>query len=547
MFKQFIALTALFLVFTAGCSKQEEQPATQQSELQKDTGSQVTSSRMPSPRGEILNEKEREDSRHTRKRILTAEEQMRQYYAKQGLSEEEIELKLAQPYATSKPRRELPDQSASIRTQGAKNSKNMIQSNDVSESSTTLESSAQASMDTQKQTPQSTISSQETQDRSQDTSELALSTDSDVSEGEYESSQPDYSDSEPPELIAIRFDPVIAQPAQEITVNVQAVDNLSGVKSVFGILKSPSDTAMISFTCAIMQDDGTFQGTFLIPEHAESGQWRVKNIRLTDIVHNSQNYTTKHPIVAATSLTVESTDSDTTGPRVNAIYVDPVQATGGERIHVMVDAVDDKSGVARVYGVFASPSKNARLSFACAYEPELKVFDGSVDIPQDAESGNWILDYLRLEDTAKNPTTYYYKSHPDLLGKAQVEVYSKSSDGQPPLLENITVHPATVVYGETVQIIISAYDDISGIQHISGSLQSKSRQGKIPFHCTYVEADEEYVASIIIQEHTEVGLWYVENLILSDNARNQATYNRYSQERDISALLEQASFEVIGQ
>ena len=541
MLKQCLAVTALFVCIGAGCSKQEETPVIQNTTSENES---YSATRTNESTRVAVNKRSENTEQNNRQRILTAEEQMRQYYAQQGLPEDEIEQKIDQPYL-SKSRRELPDQSLTYKHIQASvndivkgddnlisNAKNeAVQNQQVEESENHLTQTEQTKI-TSKTNQIEDISSADTYNETKP---------------DYEPSQPDYSDAEAPELIAIRFDPQIAQPDQEVIVKVQAVDNLSGVKSVFGILKSPSNTAMVSFSCAIMQDDGTFQGSFVVPEHAEAGEWKVKNIRLTDVVHNSQNYTTKHPTVAVSGFSVESADADSIGPQLNAVYVDPVEASGGDRIAVMVDATDNKSGVARVYGVFASPSKNARLSFACAFDPELSVFYGSIDIPEEAESGTWVLDYLRLEDSAKNPTTYYYQSHAELLGKARLEIYSRNSDGQPPVLENVTIYPTTVVYGETVQITISASDDISGIQHISGTLQSESRQGKMPFHCRYIEEDQKYVAKIIIQEHTEVGLWHIENIILSDNARNQAPYNRYSNDKNVSALLEQASFEVIGQ
>ncbi|MDX9702592.1 MAG: hypothetical protein RBU23_06070 [Candidatus Auribacterota bacterium] len=549
MVKKAVLLIFMLSVCIIGCSKQEETPVLDQSEeieiIQPPERGKPRSADHVSKQTSAT-----ESGIKKNGRILTAEEQMRQYYAQQGYSAEEIEQKMSQTYH-SKPRREIEPNVVYTPRKPYRN-----QSTDMPNSS-----SSEISEQSQSSYSQDTTAQSETQPEYGQSLDISSNKQSSVvsppqpisdyqagdSETEYKPDQPDYSDSEPPELISAHFDPMNVQPGQELTVKIQAVDNLSGVQSVFGIVKNPSDTVMISFSCSLVEADGTFQGKFIIPEHAEEGTWGLKNIRLTDAVHNSQNYTTKHPVIRDSTFTVANSDSDVTGPHATAIYVDPSQATGGERVQIMIEAVDDKSGVARVYGVFASPSKNARLSFACQYIAELNIFEGAVNMPQSAESGFWVLDYLRLEDNAKNSRTYYYKDHSELFNKARIDVYSKSSDSQPPVLENVAIYPSTVIYGETVKIIVSASDDISGIQHISGTLHSASRQGRIPFHCVYVEDNQKYVAQIIIQEHTEVGIWRIENMILSDNAHNQASYSRYSNDSNVSALLEYASFEVIGQ
>lgn len=552
MIRTLLLIAMIGMILIAGCSDKKENelsPSQQQTEQtslpqQASRPSDIQVETKPAQDDELLTSIMKKDGR-----ILTAEEQMREYYAQKGLSEEEIAKKMSAPYA-SKSRREEQPQSF-VKTQPPAAAPRPVGATSASAQqsatgSTTASGGQQAGSPYSGQTDETaseTNVSAGTQytPPAQSTAPQPSYTDQ-YADDDDTIPQPDYSDAEPPELISVQFDPPSPAPGDEVAVIVQAVDNLSGVRSVFGIVKSPSDAAMLSFSCAMLRDDGTFQGAFTVPEHAEAGVWNLKNMRLTDMVHNSENYTTKHPVIRNSTFTVVSADSDITPPQLVGVYVDPVQAEGGQRVSVMVDAVDDKSGVARVYGVFTSPSRNARLSFACRFEPELNVFDGSIDIPADAEAGIWTLDYLRLEDTAKNPKTYYHKDHKQIFEKANIDVYSRYSDGEPPFLENIMVYPSTASYGDKVQIIVSASDNISGIQHVSGTLISETGKGKMPFHCRYIEEDREYVADIIIQEHTEVGTWQIENLIMSDKAHNQVSFNRHQ-----NNLVGQASFEVIGQ
>jgi hypothetical protein len=61
-----------------------------------------------------------------------------------------------------------------------------------------------------------------------------------LAEPEIDPDKPDYSDADPPDVIAIRFDPQQVSPGANVSVYVQATDNLSGVSSISGTARSPS-------------------------------------------------------------------------------------------------------------------------------------------------------------------------------------------------------------------------------------------------------------------------------------------------------------------
>lgn len=438
----------------------------------------------------------------TEKPMLTAEEQLKQYYKERGME-----------YPQS------PKELSDIRRQSER--KGAPINRDQTETNTPSQRSVETTDTETNQTAQAYSDADTTPDAEP---------------------QPDYSDSEPPELINVTFQPDPVSAGSETKISVQAIDNLSGVETVYGVLTNPSNSAKISFSCPYLEEGGTFTGIINIPTHAETGQWRVSNVRLTDRVHNSKNYNQNSTALRNISLEVKSEDSDTTPPELIDVSLQENKVDGGDAVRIIVQAIDNNSGVARVYGVYASPSGNARISFACVFNTEDRAFVGTVNIPASAESGNWSIEYIRLEDNAKNSILCYPKKYYELFQNAKIDVYSSDSDSLPPELEYVEIYPASVRYREKIEITIRASDVISGVSSVSGRLRSQSGRAFVPFVCSYDSDKDIYRTEIIIQDNMEVGTWQIENILLVDNARNQKNYIHQTE-----PLIERATFDIVGE
>jgi len=361
-------------------------------------------------------------------------------------------------------------------------------------------------------------------------------------EAEMDRDEPDYSDAQPPEVIAIVFDPQQVPPGTNVSIYVQATDNLSGVKSISGMARSPSGAAALPFGCRRSGSDESFVGTLAIPERAEMGRWYLAYLRITDEAYNSKTYSQNALPLADSYFEVVESDSDNVPPEVTAVYLNPLEVDGGGQVQVTVEAKDDKSGVAKISGALMSPSKYARLSFSCRNEGETNVFYGQLTIPEDAETGQWTLDYIRAEDGAKNVRTFYRTNYPSMFDNASIHVYTNNSDSQPPTLENLMIYPSSVAYGETAKIIVDASDDISGIRRISGRLQSPSGKATVPFSCVYNPDSQDYEAAVILPANAEIGPWGVNYIRIIDEARNQIDYSY-----DKNPLVQQAVLEITGE
>jgi hypothetical protein len=355
--------------------------------------------------------------------------------------------------------------------------------------------------------------------------------------------EPDYSDAAPPEVTAIWFDPQEVPPGTNISIYVQAIDNLSGVSSISGTAKSPSGTAVLSFGCERSDSEDSFVGTLAIPDRAEMGRWYLTFLQIADKVSNSKTYPPNSALLTNAYFEVVGSDSDNVPPEVTAVYLNPLEEVdGGGSVQVTVEAEDDKSGVVRISGVFMSPSKHARLSFSCRNEGEPNLFYGYLTIPEDAESGQWTLESLQAQDEARNTKTFNRADYPNLFRHASVYVHTSSSDSQPPTLDNLMTYPATVAYEETAQIIVYASDDISGISSISGGLRSPSGKARLHFSCIYDQDNDEYQAEVVIPNNAEIGLWRVDYIRMIDKARNEIDYVYQK-----NAVVRQAVFEIMAE
>ncbi|MCP5462979.1 MAG: hypothetical protein H7A34_07415 [bacterium] len=506
-FRNVILLGALLVIGT-GCQKKDDTETTEN--VTPENQQMVKRERAPQPQKNnesVLVRQQNEESIRKNGRILTADEQLKKYYAEKGIEypSSPVQRDEHEPVRAIEPpiRRALPQ------TNGAQS----VTEGDNMPTAQSVDS------------PESEIIAQQKDDTVKNLS-----------------NQPEYSDAEPPELLSVEFEPEEAQPGNKVTIVAQAVDNLSGIDSIFGVIQNPSATGEITFHCGVLRNDGKFVGYITLPPQAEAGIWTIKYMKLTDIVRNTKTYDSNVRMLLQAGLNVVNSDFDSIPPDLKGVYTEPQSAGGGDKIQIIVDAHDEKSGVYRVIGVLVSPSRKAKLSFSCTFLEEYSSFVGHVFIPNDAESGIWTIDYIRLEDNAANKKTFYRRNFEEMFAEAQVDVHSSGSDSQPPEIQSIFVYPPVTAYNEKLVISISVYDDVSGVDQVSGRIRSPSGKAFIPFFCQYNAEDGAYTATIIIQKNTEVGVWNIDSVLTVDKAKNRGNYTAHT-----TPQIEQATFEVAGE
>ncbi|WP_207752984.1 Ig-like domain-containing protein [Clostridium yunnanense] len=344
------------------------------------------------------------------------------------------------------------------------------------------------------------------------------------------------SDTTPPVLNSISVDKHSGTNGENITVSVDASDDISGVKSIEVFYEAPQGNSF-KFAELSKGTNGKYTGTVPVGINDAIGTWKVSFIALIDNSYNSinvynsevfpSNGNVKTQNLSGGDFQVFGTNPDVTPPVVSKISVDRKTGTNNENITVTLDASDDISGIQSIYVYYDAPAGNAvkRAELEKGLDGKYR---GSVDINKNDAVGIWKVSFISLEDNTWNSTDIFnsevYES-PGTDGILQdlsagdFEVVGTASDITPPVLNNISVDKKAGVSGEKIIITADASDDISGIQSIE--LNYEAPKGNSIKHVELKrDNDGKYRGQIPINSDDAEGIWKVNFISLVDNILN---------------------------
>ncbi len=346
-------------------------------------------------------------------------------------------------------------------------------------------------------------------------------------------------------LESLRFDPPEIRDGAAATLVIQVTDDLSGVKTVSGSVRSPSGAATLFFQGQGEVGGSSFAGRIAIPSKAETGSWYVASLSVIDRAGNPlvANFTagTGFP---GSALRVVSEESDSTPPEVRRVFLEKGAVGGGEKNVIRIDVADDRSGVATITGAFQSASRSANLPFSCRAGTEPDVWVGEVQVPSSAECGEWTLRHVRAVDAAGNVALLVDGS--PQLARVAFTVSSAECDSAAPTLESFRLTPDVVSNATATEVLVTAEvrDDDSGASSMSGWFRGPvSTNGQFPkifFSCARAPnaPDALWTGKIVVPQHAARGTWKVGLVRLQDKARNIRDYI------ESDPVLAESSFEV---
>ena len=317
------------------------------------------------------------------------------------------------------------------------------------------------------------------------------------------------------------------------TLTIQASDDLSGVKSFSGEIRSPNGLATLPFWSQVAGGGTTLTFSLTIPREAESGIWYVSWISITDGADNALliQAPTAARAPAGGTLTVSSSQSDSTPPEVLQIWFDRPTVEGGEKNVIRVDARDDSSGVTSIMGACQSASRSALIWFTSTLSSESGTWQGDVPIPKNADCGNWGVQQLSAKDKAGNTTLLIGDS--PILARAGFQVaFRAECDSIPPALDAFDLSPTVVSSDAASELSVTAtvHDAGSGAATMTGWFDGPvSEGGQVPknyLHCAPAPTDPEapWTCKIQVPRLAAKGIWKVGVLRLEDKARNFREY-----------------------
>ncbi len=341
------------------------------------------------------------------------------------------------------------------------------------------------------------------------------------------------SDRRPPVFQNLRFDPPEVKDGGTVVLTVSVSDDLSGIKFVFGSVRSPSGAAMLPFSARDLTGGGLFSATIVIPARGETGDWFVANLQIVDKAENPLTLSfARATVPEGGALRVVSDESDSTAPNVLRVTVAKGSVDAGEKNQIVVEVDDDRSGVAQVTGAFQSPTKVAFIPFTCTRDGESPTWGGIVPIPENADCGEWTLRQLRVVDKANNSS--FLSMDAPQVGRVSFLVGGGGCDAEPPTLDALFFSPAYVSNAAAADLVVTvrAHDDVSGVASLSGWIDgpvaTNGQAPRIHFEARPDPQDPDgpMSARITVPQFAARGVWRVTLAQVADRARNTRAYTR---------------------
>ncbi|HYC59619.1 MAG TPA: hypothetical protein VEK79_08630 [Thermoanaerobaculia bacterium] len=261
-------------------------------------------------------------------------------------------------------------------------------------------------------------------------------------------------DTVPPQLLTAQFTPAEIADGETTMFAAFVNDNLSGVRSVSGVITSPSGSLQ-GFSCTREGETNRFVANISIPKEAPEGTWSVKYLTLTDNASNNVSLNqSQGTLPGSATFRVASSAPDSSGPQLKAVWLDRQAMRAGEKNTLFIQAEDDKSGVSLVSGVFVSPQKAARIGFGCRPGANA-TWECSVMPPSCLDCGAWALEQVQLQDKANNMTTFRGESN-QVVRAVSLNISAEICDGIPPQVVMLTLTPTVVSNAQVSVITVNA-------------------------------------------------------------------------------------------
>lgn len=333
------------------------------------------------------------------------------------------------------------------------------------------------------------------------------------------------SDLMPPQLMAIEFNPTTVQDGQMTTLVATVVDDLSGVQMVSGVIASPTG-GLQGFACQREAETNRYIAQIKIPAEAAEGVWRVNYLTLADNARNSVNLAAAQGMLPPTaSFRVTSSNSDSVGPTLQAVWLDRQAMKAGERNVMFIRAEDEKSGVSNVSGVLLSPSRNARFGFGCQSNGQ-GVWECAITPPTCLDCGLWTLEQIQLGDKASNSTTFRVDN--PIVKNVHLDISADQCDSQPPQLTSVTLDTVAVSNAEANTILARAIvaDDICGVSNLSGQAAGPGAGPSAPrLYFSFEKQGDGWAARISVPKHAARGVWKIVWVQVLDGGHNLKAYS----------------------
>ena len=334
-------------------------------------------------------------------------------------------------------------------------------------------------------------------------------------------------DIQPPQLLSASFDPPQIADGETTTFAVLVADNLSGVRSVSGVITSPSGS-MQGFACTREGETNRYLARVTVPADAADGVWIVKYLTLSDNVSNSVNLNyAQGGLPQTASFRVTSAGADASGPQLRAIRIDRPAMRAGDKNMIFVEADDDKAGVSLVSGVFVSPSKSARIGFGCRLGSQ-GAWECPLTPPTCLDCGVWRLEQVQLQDKANNLATFRMDNQ--LVQSIVVDISADRCDAAAPVVTGLQLDPPVVSNAQAsiIRVIATMMDEGGcGVASLSGQAVPPGGIGGQRRYVSFEPSADglTYIGKLEIPQFAAKGQWSIAWIQALDKGHNLRAYS----------------------
>ena len=326
-----------------------------------------------------------------------------------------------------------------------------------------------------------------------------------------------------------------------VQLTATAADGGVGVFQVEFSLTSPGGATTESCPAARVAGtaaNGTWQCSIALDALSVDGAWDV-SVTLTDFNFNAA--TVDAAALAARGLpavvNVTGGTADVTAPSVTAMDFTPdtVNVDSAAADVTFTFGVDDgQSGVVAVTVIVRSP--NGRQSRSCGAflasgDEASGTWTCTLQIPEDAEEGSWIVTSVQAQDGAGNVAELTTGDLQTAGFPAELVVISPNADITPPSLTAFSISPDTVSNGSgDASVTFTATVEDSGVGVSTGTVTVRSPSGAQVRSCTLAfaggsAASGTWTCSATVQQGVEGGTWSVIGVTVQDALGNAVTYD----------------------
>ena len=217
---------------------------------------------------------------------------------------------------------------------------------------------------------------------------------------------------------------------------------------------------------------------------------------------------------------------DLTPPIFNGVEFSPSSAANGDVISVIVDALDDTSGIDRIQIDIRNPEGEQRTSAFSSLSNWTDLgnnrYSYDVTINEFAISGDWYVSAVYIYDIAGNEFSDSFTStnSPYILS-----VTSTTPDVTPPIFNGVEFSPSSAANGDVISVIVDALDDTSGIDRIQIDIRNPEGEQRTSAFSSLSNwtdlGNNRYSYDVTINEFAISGDWYVSAVYIYDIAGNE--------------------------